>query len=249
MKTRWIAGLLVLAMGMSAGIADAHWRKTRDGRWVVDHPNHLGLHLGIYGNAGMGAFAMHDENQYLQDFNADSRSLGGNSIRLLDSGPTWNVGVLYGIHNRVAVGLEYEALYAETHGTPLPGESFAIHLPASSFGAFAKALAPVGRRLLFSAGVGVYSLWLDQAYERYSRDTGTSTTWSYYGRTTAVKAWLGMEFFFLPTVSLGVDGGYRSARIGLVTDEEGRTWRNPDGSNFTVDYSGPFAQAGVRAYF
>jgi hypothetical protein len=69
------------------------------------------------------------------------------------------------------------------------------------------------------------------------------------GETLSSKAWFGGEFFLTRNVALGMDAGYRDARIDEIWNARGIRVVNADGSNFSLDFSGVFAQGGLRVYF
>jgi hypothetical protein len=181
---------------------------------------------------------------------------GGSSLAHINRGFTGGLGMTFGLGEFCQIGFEYEGLGAQTSGALSPASNpygdatnATISLPASEFGGFVKLIIPVENRWLFSFGAGLYNLWLDNDSEKYSFADGSGASNTFYGSTLASKLWFGGEFFFTRHLSLGLDAGYRFARVTDITDENGVPFYNADGSRFTLDYSGPFGRAGVHFYF
>lgn len=228
-------------------------------RYASAAPNDMAYRVGVFGTLGYSGYAMGDENQYIdQQLNSVSTLAGGKTIDHINGGLTGGLGMTFGLSEFWQIGFEYEGLGAGTSGTlappsnanpPLPA-SATISLPASEFGGFLKIIMPVENRWLFSFGVGLYNLWIDDTdTEKYTFTDGSSGSNTFYGSNLASKFWVGGEYFFTHHLSLGVDAGYRFARINYITDQNGVHLLNNDGSNFTLDYSGPFTRAGLHFYF
>jgi hypothetical protein len=212
-------------------------------------PNDVTFRVGLFGDLGYSTYALGDENQYIDQLNADSSRSGGKSINHITGGLTGGLGMTFGMAEFCQIGFEYEGLGAYTNGTLVLGESVTISLPASEFGGFLKLVAPVEDRWLLSFGLGLYNLWIDNDTEKFTLPDGTATSNTFYGSGLATKLWMGGEFFLTHHLSLGVDAGYRFARINDVTDQNGVAWFNSDGSKLTMDYSGPFARTALQFYF
>jgi hypothetical protein len=215
----------------------------------IAYRNDMAYRIGVFGTLGYSGYTLNDENQYINQLNSASLSGGGNTLNLINGGITGGLGMTFGFSDFFQLGFEYEGLTAGTTGTLLPGESVAISLPASEFGGFLKFTMPLENRWLLSFGLGLYTLRINNDTEKYTFPDGTSASNTFNGATAATKFWVGTEYFFTRHLSVGADAGYRFARIDNVTDANGITWFNPDGSNLTMDYSGPFARAGLHFYF
>lgn len=218
--------------------------------------NDVSYRVGIFGDLGYSNYLMGDENQYIDQLNANSSLEGGQTLNHIRDGLTGGVGMTFGMSDFCQLGFEYEGLSAETSGALSPVKSTSlsptnatITVPASEFGGFIKLLAPLEDRWLLSFGLGIYSLWVDNGTEKYTFADGTGSSYTYFGSGLATKLWVGGEYFFTRHLSLGVDAGYRFARIDEITDENGVTVLNSDYSKFTLDYSGPFTRAALQFYF
>lgn len=212
-------------------------------------PNDVAYRVGVFGDLGYSSYVMGDENSFIDQLNAASSLAGGNSLSHINGGLTGGLGMTFGMSDFCQIGFEYEGLGAGTSGTLNPGESATITLPASEFGGFVKLLMPIERRWLLSFGAGLYNLWIDNDTEKYTFADGTATSNTFYGSTLATKLWVGGEYFFTRHLSLGVDAGYRFARINDITDQNGVSFFNSDGTKFTLDYSGPYTRAALQFYF
>jgi len=211
--------------------------------------NDMVYRISVFGTLGYSGYALGDENQYINELNSASASTGGKSLNLINGGLTGGLGMAFGLSDFFQLGFEYEGLSAGTSGSLVPGENVTVSLPASEFGGFLKFTLPLETRWLLSFGLGLYDLRVDNGTEKYTFPDGTAASNTFYGSTAATKLWFGGEYFFIRHLSLGADAGYRFARITNVTDENGVAWFNSDGSQLTLDYSGPFARVGLHFIF
>lgn len=211
--------------------------------------NDIAYRVGVFGTLGYSNYLLGDENQYIDQLNADSTAAGGRTISHVNGGLTGGLGMTFGMSEFCQVGFEYEGLGAGTSGSLAPGESVTMTLPASEFGGFFKLVMPVEDRWLLSFGLGLYNLWVENDTEKYTFADGTAASYTFYGSSMATKLWAGGEYFLTQHLALGIDAGYRFARINHITDQNGVTMLNSDLSNFTLDYSGPFARTSLQFYF
>ncbi len=216
----------------------------------MEYPNSVAKRVGIYGNLGYAQYVMGDENRWIDDLNAayaPSSALGH-----IASGVLFNLGAEYGLTDNFLVGLEVEGLSAATRGELQPGLSANFSFPATAFGGFVKAALPMGDYFLMNVGAGIYSLSVDSGRETYSSPGYLDIVDTYKGSTVEFKFSVGGDFFITPNFVVGADAGYRLAKVGELRNPAlagEPKWLNPDGSNYTLDYSGPFAQAGIRWFF
>ncbi len=214
-----------------------------------DYINSVGRRYCAYGNLGYNMYSLNDVNELLDLSNAFFVLAGGTPTPKIAGGFNFTLGAAYGISDYAIVGFEYGGLTAQTENEPLPGVTQAVNIPAGEIGFFLKLALPLQNIFLLTAGAGMYNLsLLDGIYEVEDPVAYFSDTFS--GSTLAYKVMGGGEVFFNEQFSLSADIGYRIAKITEVTDaSESVIWTNPDGSNFTIDFSGFFWQAGIKFYF
>jgi hypothetical protein len=262
-----LATLLLLALAGQALAYPRYYQYREPERYAVNNsegydtsaPNDVAFRIGLFGNLGYSGYAMTDENNYIDELNASSALFGGKSLDHIIGGLTGGIGMTFGFSDFFQLGLEYEGLSAQTEGPLAPSGNYSnanyvithdtTTIPASESGCFIKFLAPIEDRWLLSFGLGLYSLWIDSDTEKRTFADGSSDSYTFNGSTVATKIWVGGEYFFTRHLSLGLDAGYRFARIDEITDQYGTTVYNGDGSNFTLDYSGPFSRATLQFYF
>jgi opacity protein-like surface antigen len=247
----------LFALGLAATLAVSAWSYPRYEQAPAqyqesvseENPNDMAYRFEIFGTLGYSGYTLGDENQFINQLNSASTFAGGKTINSINGGLTGGLGMAFAFSDFFQLGIEYEGLSAGTSGSLAPGENVTISLPASEFGAFLKFTMPLETRWLLSFGLGLYDLQINDDTEKYTFADGTTARNTFYGGTAATKLWVGGEYFFIRHLSLGADAGYRFARITNVTDENGGTWYNLDGSQLTMDYSGPFARVGLHFIF
>jgi hypothetical protein len=240
--------------------------------------NSIGGKFGLFGNLGFSTYAMGDVNSDIKAMNdvLDARASTGYTVEkgvLLNGGMTLNGGLHYGITNNLLVGIEagylmagpvkysYKGSITTTTAEPIPyppyvqtttltvndNGAYEYTLPATEIGLVFKGFAPVGENLLLGGGLGLDYISLSGKSKYTYNDTTTEDTFT--GTTVGVKIMGSGELFLTSNVSLGLDLGYRMAKISEVKDKDGNVAKYSNGSNWTVDYSGLIAQGGIRLYF
>ncbi len=214
-----------------------------------DYINSVAQRYCAYGNFGYGMYALNDINNLLDLSNSSLVAAGGTPTPKIAGGWNFTLGASYGISDYSIAGFECGGLTAQTENQPLPGVTQAINIPAGEIGFFLKLALPIQNIFLLTVGAGMYNLSLiDGIYKVEDPVAYFSETFS--GSTLAYKIMGGGEVFCSEHFSLSADIGYRIAKINEVTDaSENVIWTNPDGSNFTIDFSGLFWQAGIKFYF
>jgi len=235
-KFLWTGSVALLGLVAWAGTGRAQ---------TYDYLNSVAQRFSVFGNAGFNAFTMEDENQSLEDFNR----VFGTRIDTIHNGLGLDFGFQYGASDFFLVGAEYGVLYAHSKSDLGFGATYEINLPVQEWGGFVKFALPVEDAVLLTLGVGLYSLWISHGRETLSEENFESVTSEFRGTALACKLFGGAEVFLGPHFALGADLGYRIAKIREVEDETGIRWINPDGTNFTLDYSGFFARGGLKYYF
>jgi hypothetical protein len=198
---------------------------------------------GIYAYGGYSLYAMDDMNDNLD--NAAFLGPAGTSADPMDDGWSFGAGYRMWPNARSYVEIDFGYLHAGTNGsgTP-PGSAPYGELDASGVALTASyAMLPwlVGRtRFGFAAGGGYYF-------------TSGTTTASPSGATDIEGGGPGVHASFVVDRRLGtkfhVDGaiGYRHARTTKAR-VLGNDVLNDDGSNTTIDWSGPFLRLGLAFY-
>lgn len=234
-KTVLLAGCLLLTAVSSHAQYD--YMNSVQGRW------------GLAGNLGYALYAMNDVNTGISEINTPIISLGGVPLEKIAGGLNFNGSVFYGVADYMLMGLEIGGLQAYSENEPFPGASQSFNLAGLEFGVFAKIAVPMEETFLWTIGFSLIAVATSEA-EYYAQGAGGTSVTTFKGSTTGFKIAVGGEWFLSPYFGLGADAGYRYAKIDEVTDRDERIrWLNSDGSNMTIDYSGPYAQGGLRVYF
>ncbi|MCK5218475.1 outer membrane beta-barrel protein [bacterium] len=227
----------------------AVWAIPGSAHAYADYVNSVAQRYCAYVNFGYGSYAMNDINDFLDLSNSSFVAFGGTPTPKIVGGLNFMLGAAYGISDYMIAGFEYGGLVAQTENQPLPEVTQGIDIPAVEVGFFLKLALPMQNIFLLTMGAGMYHFsLLDGIYEVEDPATYFSETFS--GSTLAYKVMGGGEVFLNENFSLSADIGYRIANISEITDaSESVIWTNQDGSNFTIDFSGLFWQAGIKYYF
>lgn len=235
-KSLLLAGALLLFAGSSQAQYD--YMNSIAGRW------------GVAGNAGYALYAMNNVNSDIDNVNNFVTSLGGSSLEKITGGLNVNASVFYGLTDYLLLGMEFGGLNAYTENEAFPGELQSYYVSGLEFGVFGKAVFPVEETFLWTLGLGLIGVTTSDAEYHLAGTGGGTLVQTYKGTAAGVKIMGGGEWFLTPYMAVGAEIGYRYAKIEEVTDrDEIARWVNGDGSNFTIDYSGPYGQGGIRVYF
>lgn len=174
-------------------------------------------------------------------------------------------GLEYGVTDYLLAGVHFEALLPATElriGSWLnPDRVYHIGLDALVWSLGLKGAWPKGKSWLFTLGGEVGYLILSHAgeYHKVRNWPGfpgamhTTEQIDYHGWALSWKLTAGADLFLFDFWSLFLQTGFRYARVGEVTGTylsgQEAVLRNPDGSNFTLDYGGIFLKSGFKFWF
>lgn len=215
---------------------------------------------------GFGFFAMRDLNRLLADRHSVLLpSPPGQPAPGMSWGLDLGTSIQYGVWDYLLVGLDISYLTTDTSAkvgssTVFPPQDlyYALRIPALELSATVRLAWPVGRMLLLTAGAGWSFLSLVNAEESLeSRSSVTGTVYSsqsipFGGRGWGSKVMAGAEFWVWEWFSLGLEAGYRWARVQPVQAGSGAgaiTLRNASGGDLSADYNGPFVRYRFNFYF
>ncbi len=183
------------------------------------------------------------------------------ALSQVTGGVGFDLGAEYGLGEDWLAGLTAEMLLPSTEvrigSWAWPDRMYTIDLKAYAFGAQARKTWWWGDEVLLSAGAGLFYLGLWDAGESrkvraFWAAMHTTDALDYRGGALGGLAFGAADLFFLPWGSVGLEVGYRYARIGTVTgvwqDGTSGVLRNPDGSNFSLDYGGFFVKGGFKIW-
>jgi hypothetical protein len=167
--------------------------------------------------------------------------------------------VEYGLADDILLGVSYSSFFPFTEiriGSWLtPDRVYGIYLDADQFGLGARKVWWQGESFLLYASAELLYVRLTRARESYKEriiftSMRTVESLRYRGQTVGCKVSGGLDLFIFGWLSLNSELGFRYACIGEVKgvqdDGTESTLHNPDGSNFTLDYSGVFIKGGIR---
>ncbi|MBN1596253.1 hypothetical protein JW933_10035 [candidate division FCPU426 bacterium] len=217
-------------------------------------------------NPGIGFYAPDDMNRLLQDtHSAFMGVVPSETLKPITLGLDLGTSLQYALMDFLILGLDVTYLVADTSAkattgvaSPPQDQYYIVSLPALEIGVLIKTALPLGSSWLLSAGAGGSYLSLAGAGERLEsrgRLTGlvySSSSIPYSAATLGYQVRGGLDFFIWEWLSLGVEVGYRWAKFEEVQaciDSRSITLKNPDNSNFTLDYSGVFTHYAFRFYF
>lgn len=208
----------------------------------------LGGKFGIFGNLGLSTFAMDDFNKDIDDINTLMTSFGvsGKAEKII-GGLTAGGGLQYGVLDNLLIGAEVEGLMAgsKTDFTALGQKvTFELSMPATAVGAFIKGVLPAGNKFFFTGGIGVDYISLAGAIKVTHSDDVTFT-----GSGMGFRILVGGQVLFTEMFGLGLDLGYRIAKITELKDKDGKIFKKSDNTNESADYSGLITRLGVNLYF
>jgi opacity protein-like surface antigen len=236
--------------------------------------NRVGGKFGVFGTAGYSTYAMKDFNQTIDDTKDSINNVkndpgfGYTMPNNLDGGLTFDGGVQYAILDYLAVGVEIGALTASPikysvvfpvttvdYTDPLNPvlvttyvtNSTEFDLSTMEIGPIVRGYLPLGEKFLLNASLGVG--YVSMTGKIKNEDNGTEAERAWSGHTVGVKMMAGGEYFLSDIASVGLDLGYRMAKIPEVYLQNFGVVKKDDGSNFTLDYSGLIVQVGLHFYF
>jgi len=190
--------------------------------------------LGISG--GISTYEMGDVNSQIGDIDLTNLDEIGN-------------GFAFGIHGGIAispmitVGAGYEFLTAGTSADNLASQ-FDYNLPAHAFRGGIELRAPTPGPLKLGAGAsaGMVSSAGDVVLSLAGLN---DVVGSVSGSGPMFEGYAVADLWFSPIMALSPAVGYRHAKISEVK-LDGTTVQNPDGSDYSLDYSGYFMRLSLK---
>lgn len=168
-------------------------------------------------------------------------SPGGND---LNSGEQIGLDVRYRIADNWVAGIEGNYLFADQTSTFTGGSTLTENLNAMEYlinGSYVFPDVATGLDLRVGIAAGFAAL----SGANFGGSAEANTTASLSGSGFDGKIFVGADYYFMPALSLGLDLGYRYAKLSAITvTDSGNsfTLTNKDGSDSSVDYSGLNAQ-------
>lgn len=205
-----------------------------------------------FGNYASNYFAMSGVNKYLDDWDEYLNYYGVRSSLGLAALPAFSGGLGYWIRDDIFAGVEGEVLSCETSaGSSQLGVD--VRLRALELGVWAQ-VATHAAPHVFTAGLGCYAVSLIDAWEYlHLNGVGYNDAYrSFRGSGVGFKVMAGYQVELSPEFGLGVDLGYRLAKVENVTfsaagyQDEAFMYRN---ERIAFDFGGFYARAGLRLYF
>lgn len=216
----------------------------------------------VFGNLGYCMYAMTDINREINFINQAGMPAGGQSIDQINGGFTSGGGCAYAVMENLQLGVELGYLAAQTgydsaSGTngggyspytrrPLAnGRYYHLYLPALEAGILVKGVWPISDMILLSLGGGMDYVYL------YGRKNTEVADLTFAGYALGYKFLAGAQYFLDNWISLGVDVGYRLAKVRQIKDADGNTLKTAfdPGADAAVDYSGMIMHGGIHVYF
>jgi hypothetical protein len=194
-----------------------------------------GSEVGKWGVGLNGGFNTHS----MSDFNTLSAADWNGAA--ISTGEQAGIDVKYRIVENWLAGIEGNYLFVGNSTSQGGGETTKANLDATEILLDGSYIFPsVAQGLDLRIGVAVGMLMLTGA--------DIATTGDYYSGTTDLsgsgfdgKVFIGGDYYFNPSLSLGLDLGYRYAAASPITAKGGgssSTWQNSAGKDQSVDYSG-----------
>jgi opacity protein-like surface antigen len=212
------------------------------GLWPAAQAAPMKGKAAVFGNFGYAMYAMDDFNKIIVEPSSGT-------LDKITGGLTLGGGAQYGLFENILAGLEIQYLMAgekKDLATHLGTATIDISAPLLEMGLFVKGALPANKMLWLTGGLGVNYLSSSGSIQT---TLGTTQEEKMNGSGVGYKIIVGGEAFVSEKISIGLDLGYRIAKIGEVKDADGNILLKPEGGNFTMDYSGGFGQLGVKVYF
>lgn len=189
-----------------------------------------------------GTYSMSDVNSEIRVVNA---ALAGSGLEMDEINGGFGFGFALGVDlsSRVSLGLGYERLTASSEVGDLSG-SLTYNLPANVVRATVGYRFPTERNGGATVGFGLGLIKEAGSVEFVETGVGVGSL-DVHGSGPVLETFVGGEWWAAPQFALVGSGGYRYAKVREV-QAEGMTAYNPDGSKYTVDYSGAVVRLGFK---
>lgn len=215
---------------------------------------------------GISWYAMRDMNRLMESTPTGWMQITpSETMSPLGLGLNFDSSLHYCLTSNFLAGLDFAYLVTDSSAKvnasaifPPQVDYYKISLPAFEWGASVKGVLPINNSFQLTVGAGLSWISLvnaGESYEARSKPSGlvfSSSRILYQGAGISTRLTLGLDWMVWEWFSLGIEGGYRMAKIttikAIIRGEE-TTLTLPDHSNLTVDYSGPFLVYAFRFYF
>ncbi len=205
--------------------------------------------LGVSGNIDFASETMGDINDCLN--NNTISPLSSNSLAPINSGMGSGGSLMYGFSPNIEGGISFDYIYASSVNTDSYGYSYNLVLPLYELAVKGGYIWPnVLPSLSLRSDVAV-------AYEILNGHDTSNVPSPFYSGTSYNASGLGLiytvgvEYFYAPNFSIGMDVGYRSVRLNPVTLSGWNTGnlQTSQGSVASADFSGMITKCGLSIYF
>ena len=189
--------------------------------------------VGVSG--GINTYEMGDVNSQIGDINLSTLDEIGN-------------GFAFGVHAGMAisplitVGAGYEFLTAGSSTSALANE-YDFNLPAHTFRGGLELRAPTPGPLKLGVGAAVGRV--SAAGDVLQLVAGLPSVGQVSGSGPMFEGYAVADLWFTPIMALSPSIGYRRAKISEI-QYDGTTVTNPDGSDYSLDYSGYFMRLSLK---
>ena len=196
-------------------------------------------------NGSWGTYSMSDVNADIRNVNA---SLAGSGLAMDEVNHGLGFGVTVGVEipSRVSLGLGYERLGASSEVGDASG-SLQYKLPANVVRGMVEYRFPTEQAFAPSVGFGLGLVKEAGAIEITQTGAGAAA-FDLHGSGPLLETIVGGDWWATPQFALTGSAGYRYAKVREIK-VLGQTAVNPDGSKYTVDYSGVVVRLGCKAAF
>ena len=164
----------------------------------------------------------------------------------IESGSTYGASLGVDVSEKVSLGLGYEHLDAESKGQESV-YSVVVDVPADIVSIFANYWLESSDRLRAGLGGAIGRISTNGEIVLTEEGDGTNQVRA-RGASLSVEVNVCAQFWVVNWLGISAAGGYRYAKIGEI-ESNGERLFNPDGSEFTVDYSGILFRAGLIIKF
>ena len=193
-------------------------------------------------DGGYGKYTMSDPNRVLSEGNTALNSTGL-WLWPINGGPAFGVSAGLDLGSGFSAGVGYDRLLASS-GTESNLLLYRFRVPANAVRVLGEYALPHKGSLGMHVGVAGGLASVTGIVLNGSAAT-TVSTYDIRGSAPRIDAYVGGDWYGQPRCRLSGVVGYRHALVDEVKIA-GRVAHNPDGSNFTVDYSGLFVGVALK---
>jgi hypothetical protein len=193
--------------------------------------------VGLYGNIGVASLTAGELNNRLQQHgNMNNPSQKINSSLMLDYALRW--GLTDFLQLGMMGGLEViSGSFAYQNG-----DKITVNLQGVETGIEARFACPLGDRILFSVGTGMFLHVIERGDITFTTNEHELKV-PYSGRSLAFRPSVNYDYFLWRNLALGLELGARVAQMTLV-NEKPSPW-----GNIYLDADAIYASCGIRIYW